>query len=232
MSHHTSNSYDASVIALPVMAGVAVVLGAAKLLADLHAKGAAFEAQGLKPLDARLRALNLSPLRDPIAQLDPTFASRVSQNPLAFDTQLQQLGTRFVETEGRFLYSQFSAALGEIGYRLEPPRRQQSPAERQLLRAARASDGTVIAIELNPSVGRIELDLAGFKGNACLATRQQLDEALRRRGIRLKINTEQRHASVQGGMLIAKAANQLGQSDSTTASARPQQRQRLSTSGH
>ncbi len=247
MSEYTSDSYSYTAeTALPEVAGTAGLdaslatpgvaaaggtLAATSILAlyeHFRQQGQTFEAQGCAPLDARLKALETVPLLRAALTTTGLAAQDMTKLTAAdFDRHLHQAQTRLFEAEGAFLHRQLGAALIELGYEIETSRRPPVEGTR-LLRASQA-EGTAIVARLTPRAGRVELDLSGFRGDACQAERARLDAALRRRGVKLTTDARQRHQALAGAALSRAADAELGprQRRAHAPTRQPRQRTRI-----
>jgi len=227
MSEYTSDRYsysaETAVPAVAAAAGIDIAIGALGAVAAVgglaimstlaigehfRQQAAALEAQGCAPLDARLKALGQVPLLCAAVAATGTPLTSVAGLSLAgFDRGLRQAEERLFQAEGSVLHAQLGAALVALGYNIQPARRPQGAVPVLL---AHRPDGTAVAARINPRAGRVELDLSGFRGDACQAERARLDAALRKRGVRLTMEARQRHQALAGAALTRAVEAELG----------------------
>lgn len=222
MSEYTSYSYDyspriaeselakaAGLTAISALAGVASSVSA--LFQSIQEKAAALEATRLHAPEAWLGAIESTPLfASAVAQAMPAFADLARcADPQRLARALPELRhvlegsrQRLLGVEANVLRSHLASALCELGYELRQPRQ---PRPGQALFRATRSDGTEVAMRLTPEVGRLELDLSGFRGTTCHVERARIMEALRRHGVFLSEQVAQRHGRCEGGELAAQA---------------------------
>jgi hypothetical protein len=243
MSEYTSDSYsytaETAAPAVAAAAGLETAIGALGAVAGVgglaimstlaicerfRQQGAALERQGCAPLDARLKALGQVPLLNAAVAATGTPLGSVAGLTVAdFDRRLYQAEERLFQAEGTVLRAQLGGALAELGYTVVPPRRAQETAPVLL---AHRPDGTAVAARISPRAGRVELDLSGFRGDACQVERARLDAALRKRGVRLTTEARQRHQTLAGAALTRAVEAELGPRPAQTATQTKAQRLR------
>jgi hypothetical protein len=204
----TAGLAGAAALGLAQAAGTAAFAGARALIDHFRAQARALEARGMEPVAARLLALDEAPLlRLAVAHESGlgTLPAAQALKPANLHAWLAGAEQRLVAAETTVLQNRIGEALAELGYVRETPRRGQERTS--MVRASREEDATSITAKLSPQAqgGRLELDFAGFRGDACQAERKLLTAALGRRGIKLEEAQRQRHQSLAGGALARES---------------------------
>lgn len=127
---------------------------------------------------------------------------------------LGRVKCRLERAEQSMIAESVSSTLKELAFH---PKRLTSSSSGSLIICGEKEDGTSIFIEHNVKNGSLNFDMAGFAGNACVHTRNQFLDRLRRQGIRLKPIAARRHGNPSGGALVKKI---LGEHCSTEKQAR------------
>lgn len=105
------------------------------------------------------------------------------------------LADRLQEASSAVVLDAFGSSLTEMGYTLRPLRSGSGIK-------ARHTDGTAVAVTLDPSTTRAEVDLSGFAGGACTSASKLLEDKLARRGVKLTISYRDQTACGSGGQFM------------------------------
>ncbi len=183
----------------------------------------AFADLGLRPVEARLCALDEVPLlRAAVMRAaaggDPVTSGteRLRQCDTAtFDRLLAAGFGTLREAETGLVQRACTETLADLGWQPRTPRRA-TPGRVSV--QATAADGTTVSLRLTPRQARAELDLAGFAPGVCLRARAALIEGLARRGLRLTATASLRHDDLAGSRLTTEMRAAL--EDEATATPR------------
>lgn len=124
----------------------------------------------------------------------------------ALDRVVAQATARLQSAELRVLTDATKAALAEIGY-VAPEVLPQRPGA-VLIKGA-SSTGVSIWVELDVRQGHVVADLSGCSGTACEGKRDEFLQALRSRGVTLRLLQRQLHGRAEGGSLVQRVASRF-----------------------
>ncbi len=197
----------AGLLAAGAAAAVTSVADLGRRLEELTARhgdaGLDTHAARLRALDELplLRAAALAELRGVQAPLTAAGADLRDLPRAELRDGLKRGLARLRKAETGLVRDAVGEALKEMGYRLSAVHRLV-PGQTTL--RARHANGTAVVVRLDGARARGALDLSGFKPGVCIAARQELQERLLKRGVRLDVAGAVRHDAPQGGCLTAE----------------------------
>lgn len=109
---------------------------------------------------------------------------------------------RLSAAQGAEFNGALTATLRDMGYRVEPTRRQLRPGVR--VTRGTSDRGTSIYVAHDSRRGHLLADMSGFSGTACEEERQRFLQLLARHGARIRLLQRRLHGSQAGGSLAGQ----------------------------